>query len=299
MASIRILEQMDQPEKRVHRPVQCEAIRLHFPRPEKEAGLLVTLGGLYTDKQGNLIKLSEMWYLLEVLGWNPKRIVSVDITKEVVDRNNTNRDPRCKGIRNVYMPLTYKRKDGEDCPVQFGQIGGIERVISNLISMGEKVSVVLSDLMGTVRINAPDTIGMAYDLSKQKGKVLLLNNFTNLERRNGVTGHGIGKHNASTELWEGDTVGRHGLPFKKVAHGIWKEFTLNLNDGSENKQFSYTGNRTPMQTVFLVKTAGTKQPPKAIVQKEERSEKVKCIKRTGNYSAGAKKAWATRRANAK
>jgi hypothetical protein len=290
MASIKILEEMDQPEKRIHRAVQCEAIRSRM-NPDKDKGLLLTLGGLFTDKKGKLIEFSEMWYMLVVLKWPAKRIISIDITAEVVNRNNTNKDPRCKGIRNIYMPLTNKREDGETCPVGWGEVGGIERVVKNLTAKGEKISVVLADLMGIVRTCAPTMIGLAQELRKQKGRVIMLGNFAALERLDENMGSGQGRYNASEELWTGSTKGSSGLTFKEACHGAWKEYTLNLNDNKANvnKQFAYTGGHAPMMTVFLEKKANT-LPAKVI-------KVYKTGKRTGNYSAGAKKAWATRRAN--
>ena len=297
--SVKDLIKMDAPEKRVHRAVQVEATRLHFPNPEKEKGLLITLGGIYTDKQGKLVRGSEVWYLVEVLGWNPKNILNVYINREAKAVNDANKDPRCKGIRNVYMPLSYKQEEGNACPVGWGEMGGVERVVNNLVNKGEKVSVVLLDLMGIVRTCLPTLIGITTDLRNQKGKFLILGNYNALERRN-KNGEAKGKYNASEEMWSSTVTGRNGLTFKQCAHGSVKEFTLNLNanDAADGgKQFAYTGGHAPMQTVFLIGKGGKPLKVKAV-----KTEKVKTVKRTEKdpkWIAAGKKAYATRLANLK
>ena len=241
MAKLKVLHKMENVEKRIHRSAECEVIRASFPKGDN--GFLVTLGGCYIDKKGKLIKGSEMDFFLNWLNWPANRIVSVDCDREVVERNNTGK----LGVQNVWLPLKAVRT--ADCPIKVGEVGGIERMVVDMVNAGQKVSVVNADLMGTVRIMAPTVIGIMQALNKQKDKALLSLNFSINDRNNG------GKYDATDALWKG-TATRNGQRFFQAARKLWRELPLTINGA---KHFGYTGNSTPMQAAFYLKGVGKKE----------------------------------------
>lgn len=273
MSSVKELVRMDKSEKHVHRAVVCEAVRKYLT-PATDKGYLVTLGGLYTHQygvnRGKLIHLSEMWYILNVLGWPANRIISVDAEKSVVELNSINNDPQCKGILNIYMPLTSILSEGNSCPVKRGETGGIEKVVKDLVKDKKKVSAVLTDFCKSVKVCGDTLVNIMLELRKQRGHAVIASNFNNSERVTEGRVAGRGKYNVSDELWNTPS-------FRKVAHGAYKEFTFNLNDGMNTaKQFSYTGNIAPMQTFFLHKEEFARPlKEKAVKVKKEKKEKAK------------------------
>lgn len=299
MAQLKVLHKMENVEKRVHRSVECEVIRAAFPKGDN--GYLVTLGGCYIDKLGKLIKGSEMDFFINWLGWDPKRIVSVDCDKEVVDRNNKGK----LGVQNVWLPLKAHRVAG--CPIKVGEVGGIERQVADMVAAGMKVSVVNADLMGTVRIMAPTVIGIMQALNKQKERALLSLNFSINDRNNG------GKYDATAALWDGKET-RNGQRFFQAARKLWREMPLTING---QKHFGYTGNHTPMQAAFYIKGIGKKEvttpqdfallTEKRVDMAKKRMARAKKATRIKGHAgpkdpkwiAAGRKAYATRLANLK
>jgi hypothetical protein len=281
MASLKVLHRMENIEKQIHRSAETAVINAVFPKDD--GGYLVTLGGCYIDKAGKLIKHSEMWYFIHVLGWSPKRIVSVDLDKEVIERNNKGK----LGVRNVWMPIKGHRM--KDCPVKHGEIGGIEKVVRDMVKEGKRISVVNADLMGTVRIMAPTVIGIMQALNTQMQKALLTLNFSINDRANG------GKYNVTDALLRGKES-RNGQTFKQAARLLWTEIPLTING---HKHFGYTGNHTPMEAAFFLKGTGKKKMVE-VIERMKRAKKTTSFKdKSPKMVEAGRKAYRTRLANLK
>lgn len=276
MASISTLKKMDVNEKEIHRYLMAKMAKKFYKGVFPQDGLLVTLGGLYTDKHGKLIEESEIWHWLQV-GFNPKNIVCVDDTESTVDYNNTNNDPRCKGIQNVFMPLK-----GSGI-VKRGETGGIVKVVKDLRKANKRIAVIAPDLMKSVKIVGSTVTDLAYIMGGQKEECYMLPNFYAVNRGRGVSkdnadedGRHGGAYSVSDEMW-GCKSSPKGtmteLSFRRVANNFgWEQESLRLNgDGG----LRYIGSRnSTMETMMLYKVKGKAnfvvlEKPKKVKSKKE------------------------------
>lgn len=280
MASIEILEKMDTAGKRHQRLAIANTILDHFPSGSD--GYIITLGGLYTDKNGNLIKGSEIWWFLEVCNWNPARIISVDKDITVVERNQTNTDPKCKGIINRcgdFVDIVGEYTDTDNISVvNFDSCGdantyGWQMAVMmdnmNARSEGEKTLFLTNwNIKGRSTGGSYD----AYEIIKNGG-------FSQNEQE--YSFHQI-RRGFSSELEE-------------YTDSSWKHYGAELN-GKKDVDFLYIGGyNTPMQSVWFVREG------KVTIKRKNENEKSIITKKNGKSSAEltaiAKKAWETRRAN--
>ena len=268
MSSISVLENMDTDGKRHQRLSISNAINNHFPNGSD--GYIITLGGLYTDKNGKLKHGSEIYWFLEMNRWNPKRIISVDNDPITVNRNKSNMDPRCKGIVNI--------------------CGNFKDVVFQY-SQKVNISVVNFDSCGDAHTHGWEVSCMMDDLnSTYKGeKTLFLTNWNIKGRSTG------GAYDAFDVLKKSSFhQGEREYSFHQVQRGFsamideytsstWKHFGAEVN-GKKDCDFKYVGGfNSPMQSVWFVREGNIKTLPQT--------------KKNPVMVAAGKKAWETRRAN--
>lgn len=270
------------PEKDAQRGMWKGLYRDHGRRNE---GSIVILGGLFSDKKGKIIEDSEVdvWLKSGVPAW---AIVSVECNKKVADQCKKNK----AGVRVVYMPMSHINNEGDNCPVEWGGIGGIRRVIGDMVAKGEDISLVNADLMATADTLHDTVAGIMESLSKQKSDALLFVNLASL-RRIVPKGHKAGKKNVHEALREYEdfrTQERKG----KYNKAVWETIGVTIN---ERHSFEYSSCRTPMQSLFLKKTRNKsyvgERPVKVVKIKVKAPKKVKLTSK--QRSEACKRAWKT------
>lgn len=228
-------------EKYIWRSACIGVIRQFYPKGIPAGQFLVTLGGLYINKNGNLIMGSEIDQLLRSGFVKAEQIVSVDCDPKVVARNDMGK----LGVRNVYLPLTHKLGE-KDCQVKWGEPGGIEKMVKDMVAAGETIAVVNADLMAThVKLHSAVANIMEH-LSKQKANALLFANLSSLVR----VGETAGKGDVLENLKGHDDF---NAQFRKGKFNpcCWTPVPMTING---KHTFEYVSDHTPMQTVFLSKT---------------------------------------------
>ncbi len=234
---VAVLEKMDTAGKRHQRLALANAIMEHFPKGSD--GYIISLSGLHTDKKGKLIHGCELWWFLEFCHWNPARIITVDKDPDVVKRNNSNTDRRCKGIKNV--------------------CGDFKDVVRDYAEK-ENISVVNFDSCGDAKVHGWEVPCMMDVLNNycEKGKILF---FTNWNTKGRSTG---GSYNAYEVLKQSGFISDKEYSFHQIQRGYcsfieeytdstWKHFGAELN-GKKDMDFEYIGGfNTPMQSVWFVR----------------------------------------------
>jgi hypothetical protein len=232
-------------EKRIWRAVCVEVIREQFPNGIPKGQKAVILGGEYADKRGNLIQGSEVDQLLRSGLVKPKQIISVDCNPDLVKQLDKNK----LGIRNIYMPLSHKL-DEKDCPVLRGEVGGLERVVMNLVGAGEILAYVNADLMGTHIREGLTCAGIASALNHQKeNAILILNINSHIRNAKDKNDRGRTEYGVSFDLCRHSSY-REAIRKSKFNPSAWSEIPMTIN---ERHTFEYVSDHAPMQSVFLLK----------------------------------------------
>jgi len=246
----------------------------------RDQGSIVILGGAFCDKKGNIIEDSEVdvWLKSGVPAW---AIVSVECNKKVADLCKKNK----AGVRVIYMPLSHINNEGDNCPVEWGGVGGIRRVVGDMVANGEDISLVNADLMATADTLHDTVAGIMESLSKQRNDALLFLNMSSLRRKHG------GKSNVMDALKEHEDF-RTQERKSKFNKANWETIGVTVN---EQHHFEYVSNVTPMQSLFLKKTRNKSYAGERPV-KEIKIKKVKPAKKkltSKERSEACKRAWKT------
>jgi len=212
-------------EKDMQRAGWVGLFRLHGPKD----GYVLILGGLFTDKRGNLIVGSEPYMWLQA-GVDPKRIVSIEgWNKGVHEQNCKNR----AGIKCIWSDLKE---------------GGLAKVVEDFVSKKKTVALVNADFMGTHTREHSSISRIMRALAHQKQNALLFVNLCALKR----CGADKGKFNVIDSLKEHDDF-RLELRTDEYNRAKWDFIFLTIN-GEASRTFEYVSDHAPMQSFFLAKT---------------------------------------------
>ncbi len=235
--------------KRSWRSKVVDMVMEGFPVWPKNS-LYVTLGGLYTDESGKIIPNSEIDKLTAIGSSGhpavpPELIISVECNPEVYQKNQKNK----AGIRCIYAPLTHKQDEGKNCPVKWGELGGIAKTVKDLRQDGKIIGAVNADFQGTYIGEFKNIHSLAKTLSYQKEKALLfVNLLVNMRGAGGGKATDVFKYIRSHERH----LQKHEKQFRRHRHNaaIWRPMPFTLCGGHT---YEYVSSHGPMETIFLEK----------------------------------------------
>jgi hypothetical protein len=256
-------------EKRLWRAACVEAIREQFPNGVPADQKIVILGAVFTDESRNIIGGSEVDLLLRSGLVKANQIVSVDCDEKVTDIN-------------------AKNKAGVKC-----ETGWLDAVIESIVKGKQKIAVVNADFMDTHIKMATPTARIMRAMSRQRNKALLMVNINSLVR-NSKNNKNNGQFNALEGLSKHQAF-RLQIRQDSYNRSTWEPISMTINNGNKSpyqkRHFNYVSSSAPMSTVFL-----TKRPnPDFVCERENDHIEIEVKQSSDKRSAGARKAWETRR----